>query len=331
MSEREARFAFHAGLEWGDSEIAYRFGLAESAVSSHLTADLGDKGLRWEDVEPYGSIGVPLRSRWRLDELIGEVDEYFDLGAVIPRGAVVFDVGANIGAFALAAARRCDSQFELYCFEPVPPIFRALTANSQQNALLADVKTNLFQIALGADPRTTGVNLSYFRSLPTDSTIDIDSKRRDFEAFFAHHGSELRKKAAPIVSDPVARAMGAFVTWMPTGAVGHWVSDRVSGRVEYECPMTTLSTVVDQHDVRRIDLLKVDVEGAELDVLRGIHDAHWALIDQVVLEGHDHDGELDTIRSMLVRQGFEIVRLDRPNAAVDQGLPSFLIYARRPA
>jgi len=272
---------------------------------------------------------VPGRSRWQLRELIDEVDEYFEIGAILAPGAVVFDVGANIGVFALAAARRCDSQLELYCFEPVPPIFGALTANTEQNALLANVKTNLFQVALGSTVGALGVKLSYFRELPTDSTIDLDSKRRDFESFFAHSGNEIRKKVAPIVSDPIARSVGAFVAWMPKGVLGRWASDRVTGRVEFECAMTTLSAVVRQHDVRRIDLLKVDVEGTELDVLRGIDDRHWSRIQQVVLEGHDQNGRLAAIEKLLDRQGFDIVCLDRPNGAAERGLSSFLLYARR--
>ena len=36
--------------------------------------------------------------------------------------------------------------------------------------------------------------------------------------------------------------------------------------------------------VQQIDLLKVDVEGAELDVLQGIGASQWAAIKQVVAE-----------------------------------------------
>ena len=289
----------------------------------------GGGALRWEKVEPYGRVSVPGRSRWQLSELISEVAEYFDCGASLAPGSVVFDVGANIGAFALAAAKECDSQLELFCFEPVPPIFGALSANTSQNRLLADVETHLFQTALGAERDVDGIKLSYFRWFPTDSTIDLDGKRKDFEDFFAHHGELLRKRTAPIVSDTVAKQVGALVARMPKGRFGRWVSDQVTGRVEFECPMTTLSSIIDEHDVERIDLLKIDVEGAELSVLRGIEEAHWPRIQQVVLEGHDQNGQLQIIRELLTENGLEIARVDRPDGAEDIGLSTFLLYAKR--
>ena len=44
--------------------------------------------------------------------------------------------------------------------------------------------------------------------------------------------------------------------------------------------MTTVSALMAQHDLDRIDLLKIDVEGAELDVLRGIRPEDWPRIHQ---------------------------------------------------
>ena len=46
----------------------------------------------------------------------------------------------------------------------------------------------------------------------------------------------------------------------------------------FECPLHSLSDVIRRHDVRGIDLLKVDVQKSELEVLRGIDDEHWPRI-----------------------------------------------------
>lgn len=46
------------------------------------------------------------------------------------------------------------------------------------------------------------------------------------------------------------------------------------------CAMTTVSALMAEHDLERIDLLKIDVEGAELDVLRGIRPEDWPRISQ---------------------------------------------------
>ena len=45
--------------------------------------------------------------------------------------------------------------------------------------------------------------------------------------------------------------------------------------------MTTVSALISEHSLERVDLLKIDVEGAELDVLRGIDQKDWPTIRQV--------------------------------------------------
>ena len=59
------------------------------------------------------------------------------------------------------------------------------------------------------------------------------------------------------------------------------------GMREVSCVVKTLSEVIEGYDglgKSRISLLKIDVEGSELDVLESIGDRHWHLIDQIVIE-----------------------------------------------
>lgn len=51
-----------------------------------------------------------------------------------------------------------------------------------------------------------------------------------------------------------------------------------------DCPVTTLAQFVQQQQLARIDLLKVDVEGSELEVLRGLDAPAWAIVRQVAAE-----------------------------------------------
>lgn len=288
------------------------------------------KNLIWEEVAPYGLMSVPKRSRWDLPDLMGEVGEYFDCGARVGPGDTVFDVGANVGAFAIETARRAQSDVSLYCFEPVPPIFSALSANASRNDWLGEARTHLFARAVVADSDPAHTDLAFFRRFPTDSTCDIQEKRRDFDMFFAQKGTAFRAALAPRVGQTVAAAVGHLVTTMPKGGLGRAVSDLVTGHVRMRAPTTTLSKVVQEKQVTRIDLLKIDVEGAELRVLLGISDAHWPLVQQIVLEGHDRDGRLDVIGGLLTEKGFEIAHLGKPDGADEKGLDSFLLYARRP-
>jgi FkbM family methyltransferase len=285
--------------------------------------------LIWEDVDPYGPMSVPGRSRWALRELMGEVSEYFACGATVDPGDVVFDVGANVGAFAIEAAHRCDGALELYCFEPVPAIFGALSANTRKNPRLSGASTRLYEVAVVAEEGAPEAELSFFRRLPTDSTCDLESKQRDFELYFARQGEELRRRLEPALGAALAGRAERIWAAVPTGSFTRWLMDRAIGHERMRCPTTTLSTVVQDREVPRIDLLKVDVEGAELDVLRGIAEPHWSRIRQVVLEGHDHDGRLCEITELLRARGFGCPKIARPDGAEERGLNSFLLYASR--
>ncbi len=61
-------------------------------------------------------------------------------------------------------------------------------------------------------------------------------------------------------------------------------------RKRVTCRLRTLSEVIESEGVTRIDLLKVDVEGAEAAVLDGCAEKDWPRIRQVVVEVHDADG-----------------------------------------
>jgi hypothetical protein len=80
--------------------------------------------------------GVPTESD--RQQLLSEVAEYFAHGAVVKPGAVVFDVGANVGAFALLAAKQAQGNVSLHCFEPAPQNLQLLDKNLRSNKWLAN-------------------------------------------------------------------------------------------------------------------------------------------------------------------------------------------------
>jgi hypothetical protein len=77
--------------------------------------------------------------------------------------------------------------------------------------------------------------------------------------------------------------------------------------VAVPCTVKTVSQVLREAGQHVIDLLKVDVEGAELDVLRGIDEADWPKIRAVIAEVHDVDGRVDAVRRLLEDRGFDHV------------------------
>jgi hypothetical protein len=103
--------------------------------------------------------------------------------------------------------------------------------------------------------------------------------------------------------------------------------------VEFECRLRTLSGVIREEGIDRIDLLKVDVEKSEYDVLMGIDDEHWPLIRQLSMEV-DTEELLAKISALLDRHGYEYVT-DRyvtihEGAPEDGGEHVYMLYAKRP-
>ena len=89
------------------------------------------------------------------------------------------------------------------------------------------------------------------------------------------------------------------------------MSDRLDRRT-FECPLVSVSDIIRDHGLRRVNLLKVDAEKCELEILRGIENDVWPLIDQVVVEVHDRS-----------RRAVEVVQI---NAVRTLGAGEIAIY-----
>jgi hypothetical protein len=118
--------------------------------------------------------------------------------------------------------------------------------------------------------------------------------------------------------------------WVPRpmrGPLVDFVLRRALVPVTARCEMRTLSEVISEYGVDRIDLLKVDVEKAELDVLNGIDGKDWPKIRQVVVEVHDLDRRVETTRKLLIAAGLRSVSVEQPPTLKDTNI--FTVFATR--
>ncbi len=280
------------------------------------------------DIIEYGLVATAFESKASLRAVFLEVKEYFDAGASLWPGAVVLDVGANIGAFAVAAARRCGGDVRLFCFEPVPPLFRALERNLRENEWLAPGAHRAFEIALTSpEEAETSGEFFHFKRFPRDSTMDLEHKRGEFERFFAAQGARAGRAVSFLGGGAslIERAIGD----LPRGRVGRWMSDRVAGLERIQVARDTLARVLSGERLERIDLLKVDVEGAELKVLAGIDPEMWRRVRQVVVESDGTDETTRPLVSVLRERGLRVLRVVSSPLMVERGLKNVLIYASR--
>src|SRR5262249_29721396 len=72
-------------------------------------------------------------------------------------------------------------------------------------------------------------------------------------------------------------------------------------------PVQTLSRVIEAFAIPRVDLLKIDVEGAEEDVLLGLEPESWSRVRHVVVEVHDVEGRVGRIRDLMESHGLHVV------------------------
>ncbi|CAL5219615.1 g1485 [Coccomyxa viridis] len=81
------------------------------------------------------------------------------------------------------------------------------------------------------------------------------------------------------------------------------------GAETHATDVITLQELLEGFD--EIDLLKVDIEGAELEVLRGAGQDTLSKIRQIVMEVHDIDERLTQVHELLERTGFRILGIEK--------------------
>jgi FkbM family methyltransferase len=248
--------------------------------------------------------------------------DYFEHGMSVWPGMTAIDAGANVGLFSLELLQRCGGDARLLAFEPMPVSFAHLERNVREH--FPESQVRIFRAALGAQRQeTTG----YFRPrAPVLSSLRPDSVVPDWGA---HVDALLAPNPPPefrdVLPDRVRRLPRAVLRPLLIAA-GKWMHRKVE---LHPCTITTLSRVIEDERLESVDLLKIDVEGAELEMLNGIETRHWPLIQALVAEVHNVDGRLAHMRAMLEREGFAEISTEQD--WVNLGTDVFMLYARRAA
>lgn len=281
------------------------------------------------ECEPYGPVWCLAQPWNELPSLKRECEEYFALGIELSPGDVVVDVGANIGMFALAAAARTPG-LRILAFEPIPQIFSALEKNLTHNPVMSSARVECLRTALGRLGDEGEHDFHLIKRFPANSTRYGEEKREELAATFVVLARAWQSWAgARGLYGPAGRALGRTIEALPRRPAGRWVLERLLGVTRVRCPVSTLSRVIEERGLASIDLLKIDVEGAELDVLEGLRAEHWPRVKAIVLEGSDHEGRLACIERLLTEHGFTDVRRAAPAETRERDLSNFLLFASR--
>jgi 31-O-methyltransferase len=220
---------------------------------------------------------------------------YLQHGIKLRDGDCIFDVGANIGLASIFFSQE-RRDLRIFAFEPSPAAYECLKSNVEFHR--ANVQT--FEFGLSSEP-----GIAEFTYYPANSVMsgfyaDLEQDRATTKTFMLNSGF------TPRHADLFLGAKFKKET--------------------FSCRLRTLSEIIDEQHVTRIDLLKVDVEKSEREVLAGIRDEHWGLIRQIVVEVHDQDGALAEVQNKLALNGFEVHAEQDPQL---KGTRIFSVFARK--
>lgn len=228
---------------------------------------------------------------------------YLQQGLKIPENATVLDVGANIGMFSLfVATERPDAR--IFAFEPAPPLFDILSGNIRLGAPNA----RAFDVGLGAGPASARLTFYPQTSGMSSFSPDLAEETAVLRAILQSHVRQGRDDIAALLENESGIMDARFVA------------------EEFVCKIEPLSRMLRDLAIGRVDLLKIDVQKLELEVLKGIGEEQWPMIDQIVVEVHDVEQRVEKIVRMLGGKGY---RCSVVQDELYAGSSIFNVYASR--
>ena len=207
---------------------------------------------------------------------------YLRHGISINDGDCIVDAGANIGLFTVFA-NRLACGLRTIALEPNPAAFACLAANAEAWGESVQCLPHGLSRENGTAQLTCFQGLSLLSGFHADAAIE----REVVKSYV------LNQEPASALDERHAADLSALLdTRLQSATV--------------TAQLRTLSSVIAEEGIERIDLLKVNVEKSELDVLLGIDPADWPRIRQLVVEV-DQRENLAPIADLLERQGFEFL------------------------
>ncbi len=207
---------------------------------------------------------------------------YLRHGITVSDGDCIVDAGSNIGLFTVFASRLARN-LRIVSFEPNPPVYACLKANA--GTWGSGVKC--LQMGLSSENKTAEMTFFEGFSLLSGFYADEATEREVVKTYALNQESQAGSDEN--ISDEI----------------GKMLQDRFRAKTE-TAQLRTLSSVIAEEGLDRIDLLKVNVEKSEWDVLQGISAADWPRIRQLVIEV-DVKQNLEPITTLLEKQGYEVL------------------------
>tara|TARA_B100000902_G_scaffold396745_1_gene458605 strand:- start:1844 stop:2641 length:798 start_codon:yes stop_codon:yes gene_type:complete len=227
-----------------------------------------------------------------LDE---HIKGYLNLGINIKEDDTIIDVGANIGVLGVRLSKKFKS-INIYAFEPILAIHNILAKNAE-----ISLNKNFKTFKLGISNKNGKMNFIYYPNSPALSTSKPEIWEKDNESFLA-------AVEGNITNVPVkfwwAKLIPKFL--IP------WIAKYLkSNQQQVQSRVITLSNFIESEKIKKIDLLKIDCEGEELNVLKGVKKNHWTIIKSIVMEVYDVNNNFELSKSILSMNGFKNIKSEK--------------------
>lgn len=163
-----------------------------------------------------------------------------------------------------------------------------------------------------------GANIGVFSIYATTTARDLQVYAYEPFAPFAtllRENVELNQKASAIRCFNCAVAAEPGKRSLQLAAEGFFfptlIGPGASGPNETMVECTTLAQIIDEHDLARIDLLKMDCEGAEYEILYATPASHLQRVRELRMEYHNLDSpehQIESLESFLIGHGFAVTQ-----------------------
>jgi len=205
---------------------------------------------------------------------IFEAGVYAPAAAHLRSGDTVLDVGAHTGLSALYFGTQA-ADVRVLAFEPAAATHACLSRNLAEHLGAA----RPVRAAVGEQDGET--DFVYYPQAPSQS------------GRYADRAADDRLTMDYLLNNGLEADQAAYLC-----------AGLHEGQAE-KVPLRSISSILAEHRIDHVGVLKIDVERAEFDVLSGVAEADWPRIRTVVAEVHDTDGGLDRCLGLLTGQGFD--------------------------
>jgi FkbM family methyltransferase len=245
---------------------------------------------------------------------IFEEEIYLRGGVEIKDGDTIIDIGANVGLFLLFLSDRFQN-LRVFSYEPIPATFAVL----KENAATAKDGNQFHLFNQGVSGKPGTATFDFMPRFSCSSTMRPDHS--------LEQGDRAREFTLNAFEQLPNRVLAGAIRLLPGFAknrLADWTIRYHTKAEKVVCQLTTMPEILRQNQLASVDVLKVDAEGAEIEILEAMDEESWKAVRQAMVETHRGAECTQRVVDILSAQGFQTTVDHSPSSPADE-----MVYAIR--